>query len=59
MSIPEEAAPKLRGGMLPEEYRLVQIHFHWGASNAQGSEHTFGDDHFPFEVTTLSGPALG
>ncbi|XP_053670364.1 carbonic anhydrase-like [Anopheles nili] len=35
--------PTLAGGPLPlgEPYVLEQLHFHWGADNGRGSEHTF------------------
>lgn len=48
--VPEGVEPKIRGGMLPDSYRLAQIHFHWGPRNKYGSEHMFGHDHFPMEM---------
>ena len=30
----------LRGGQLSGDYQILQLHFHWGANDNQGSEHT-------------------
>ena len=30
----------LRGGQLTGDYQILQLHFHWGANDNQGSEHT-------------------
>ena len=30
----------LRGGQLMGDYQILQLHFHWGANDNQGSEHT-------------------
>ena len=30
----------LRGGPLSGDYQILQLHFHWGANDNQGSEHT-------------------
>ncbi|KAK0064973.1 carbonic anhydrase 2, partial [Biomphalaria pfeifferi] len=40
----------LRGGSLPDEYKLVQYHFHWGAQDSRGSEHLLDGKHFPMEL---------
>jgi hypothetical protein len=32
-------APKMFGGPLPAEYTLLQMHFHWGEQDTEGSEH--------------------
>ncbi|XP_041125446.1 carbonic anhydrase 5B, mitochondrial-like isoform X2 [Polyodon spathula] len=40
----------LSGGPLLNEYRLCQFHFHWGESNAVGSEHTIDGTLFPAEL---------
>jgi len=37
---PETGACVLRGGPLAGEYRLLQMHAHWGAEPGRGSEHT-------------------
>lgn len=35
---------------MENHYRLKQFHFHWGAANAWGSEHTVDDRAYPAEV---------
>lgn len=40
----------LSGGPLLNQYRLCQFHFHWGESNAVGSEHTIDGTLFPAEL---------
>ncbi|KAK1163391.1 carbonic anhydrase 5A, mitochondrial [Acipenser oxyrinchus oxyrinchus] len=40
----------LSGGPLLNQYRLCQFHFHWGESNAVGSEHTIDGILFPAEL---------
>ena len=30
----------LSGGQLQGDYQILQLHFHWGANDALGSEHT-------------------
>ena len=30
----------LSGGPLASDYQILQLHFHWGSDNTQGSEHT-------------------
>ncbi|KAI1904533.1 hypothetical protein AGOR_G00006620 [Albula goreensis] len=40
----------LSGGPLEDRYRLCQFHFHWGESNAWGSEHTVDRRVFPAEL---------
>uniref|UniRef100_H3CA26 Carbonic anhydrase n=2 Tax=Tetraodon nigroviridis TaxID=99883 RepID=H3CA26_TETNG len=40
----------LKGGPLQDKYRLCQFHFHWGESNAWGSEHTVDRRLFPSEL---------
>ncbi|KAJ3597094.1 hypothetical protein NHX12_003494 [Muraenolepis orangiensis] len=40
----------LKGGPLEDQYRLCQFHFHWGESNAWGSEHTVDRKLFPGEL---------
>lgn len=43
----------LKGGPLQDKFRLCQFHFHWGESNAWGSEHTVDRRLFPAEVRCL------
>uniref|UniRef100_A0A673YA63 Carbonic anhydrase n=1 Tax=Salmo trutta TaxID=8032 RepID=A0A673YA63_SALTR len=40
----------LKGGPLEDNFRLCQFHFHWGESNAWGSEHTVDRRLFPAEL---------
>lgn len=42
--------PGISGGPLENHYRLKQFHFHWGAVNEWGSEHTVEDHVYPAEV---------
>ena len=41
----------MKGGPLEDQFRLCQFHFHWGESNAWGSEHTVDRKLFPAEVS--------
>ena len=40
----------LWGGPLEQTYKLLQLHFHWGTKDSQGSEHTFNEKRFPMEM---------
>uniref|UniRef100_A0A452TR94 Carbonic anhydrase n=1 Tax=Ursus maritimus TaxID=29073 RepID=A0A452TR94_URSMA len=40
----------ISGGPLENHYRLKQCHFHWGAANERGSEHTVDDRVYPAEL---------
>ncbi|XP_049604677.1 carbonic anhydrase 1-like isoform X2 [Syngnathus scovelli] len=40
----------LTGGPVSEIYRLKQFHFHWGASDDKGSEHTVSGNKYPAEL---------
>ncbi|XP_070253869.1 carbonic anhydrase 5A, mitochondrial [Myotis yumanensis] len=40
----------ISGGPLENHYRLKQFHFHWGAVNEWGSEHTVEDHVYPAEL---------
>uniref|UniRef100_H9GJZ2 Alpha-carbonic anhydrase domain-containing protein n=1 Tax=Anolis carolinensis TaxID=28377 RepID=H9GJZ2_ANOCA len=40
----------ITGGPLENNYRLKQFHFHWGAINEWGSEHTIDCKVFPAEL---------
>ena len=57
-----DAACMLRGGPLAGEYRLLQMHAHWGAERGRGSEHTLegrsleGELHLVFYNTFYSSP---
>ncbi|KAG8508850.1 Carbonic anhydrase 5B, mitochondrial [Galemys pyrenaicus] len=40
----------IKGGPLGHKYRLKQFHFHWGAIDAWGSEHTVDSKCYPAEL---------
>ena len=40
-------------GLPPGEYTLLNIHFHWGNSDTEGSEYTVNGKAYPAEVITL------
>merc|ERR1711913_223676 len=40
----------LSGGNLTGEYQILQLHFHWGADDTKGSEHTLDGKMFPLEL---------
>jgi len=40
----------LSGGQLSANYQILQLHFHWGANDAQGSEHTVDGKKYPLEL---------
>ncbi|XP_053436367.1 carbonic anhydrase 5B, mitochondrial isoform X2 [Nycticebus coucang] len=40
----------IKGGPLEHKYRLKQFHFHWGAIDAWGSEHTVDSKCYPAEL---------
>lgn len=40
----------LEGGPLETQFRIENFHFHWGADNSCGSEHTLEGKAFPAEV---------
>ncbi|XP_021065618.1 carbonic anhydrase 15 isoform X2 [Mus pahari] len=43
--------PAIRGAGLPSpEYRLLQLHFHWGSPGHQGSEHSLDEKHGSMEM---------
>lgn len=37
-------------GEYNEDYKVEQLHFHWGQSNAVGSEHLMKGKSYPLEV---------
>lgn len=41
---------KLSHGQLPNQYKLAELHFHWGSTNQQGSEHSINGQTFPMEM---------
>uniref|UniRef100_W5N560 Carbonic anhydrase n=1 Tax=Lepisosteus oculatus TaxID=7918 RepID=W5N560_LEPOC len=46
----ENDSSTLQGGPISGVYRLRQFHFHWGASNERGSEHTVGGVKYAAEL---------
>nr|WLG17491.1 alpha-carbonic anhydrase [Haliotis discus hannai] len=44
------ASVKVSGGGLTGDYNTAQLHFHWGKTDAVGSEHTVGGKRFPMEM---------
>jgi len=40
----------LSGADLPEDYQILQLHFHWGKTDARGSEHTLNGVEYPLEL---------
>ena len=40
----------MSGGPLDHAYQLEQLHFHWGAEDSRGSEHTVDGRRFPMEM---------
>lgn len=42
--------PTLFGGPLREKYTLIGGHFHWGANDCMGSEHTINGIRFPIDL---------
>ncbi|XP_045844393.1 carbonic anhydrase 5A, mitochondrial isoform X6 [Meles meles] len=42
--------PGISGGPLENHYRLKQFHFHWGATDERGSEHTVDGRAYPAEL---------
>jgi len=42
---------RVLGGALEDNYRVGGVHFHWGNSDAVGSEHKVDGHPFPLEVS--------
>ena len=42
-TLPEDVG-LLTGGPLEGEYKILQLHFHWGATDSLGSEHTLAGE---------------
>jgi len=40
----------LSGGPLEGDYKIRQLHFHWGKDDSRGSEHTVDSREFPLEL---------
>ncbi|XP_072518412.1 carbonic anhydrase IV c [Salminus brasiliensis] len=41
---------RISGGGLPDTYKAVQFHIHWGSNCGPGSEHTVDGEQYPMEV---------
>ena len=46
----ENAELYIEEGSLGSLFKVAQLHFHWGSSDNNGSEHTINDKQFPLEV---------
>lgn len=53
--VPLVSFPGICGGPLENHYRLKQFHFHWGATDERGSEHTVDGRVYPAEVGRCAG----
>ncbi|GAU92027.1 hypothetical protein RvY_04176 [Ramazzottius varieornatus] len=42
--------PQLQGGALVDKYEVVQLHFHWGEEDFEGSEHRVDGHQYPLEL---------
>ncbi|XP_074527556.1 carbonic anhydrase 4a [Halichoeres trimaculatus] len=40
----------ISGGGLPDTYKAVQFHLHWGSNGGPGSEHTIDGEQYPMEL---------
>ncbi|GCB73919.1 carbonic anhydrase 4a [Scyliorhinus torazame] len=40
----------IKGGNLPNTYKAIQFHFHWGTNSLPGSEHTIDGKRYPMEL---------
>ena len=49
-SLTSNTIVRLFGGLLPNDYFLKQLHFHFGCENKKGSEHRIDGQSFPMEV---------
>merc|ERR1711892_552275 len=48
-TLPEDVGV-LSGGPLDGDYQILQLHYHWGADDSKGSEHTLDGKQFPLEM---------
>jgi len=49
-----EGQVNIVGGSLGEAYRIIQLHFHWGSEDDQGSEHKINGKAYPLEMHMVS-----
>jgi len=47
---PENRLPYIKDGGLTSTFILAQLHFHWGADDSQGSEHTLKSKKYAAEI---------
>ena len=40
----------LSGGPLSSNYKVLQLHFHWGSDDTKGSEHHYDGRAYPMEL---------
>ncbi|XP_067866415.1 carbonic anhydrase 4a isoform X2 [Heterodontus francisci] len=40
----------IKGGDLPNTYKAIQLHYHWGTVSEPGSEHTIDGKQYPMEL---------
>jgi len=40
----------LNGGPLGSDYKVLQLHFHWGSDRTKGSEHVYDGQAYPMEM---------
>jgi len=45
----------MREGGLTDNYKAVQMDFHWGHDERAGSEHAINDTYYPMEVSNIKG----
>ncbi|KAK3893617.1 hypothetical protein Pcinc_002570, partial [Petrolisthes cinctipes] len=50
VEIEQDPVPTLVGGDLGHAYTFLQFHFHWGADDTRGSEHTVDGKVYPAEL---------
>ena len=50
LNAPSNFVAQISGGGLNGTYQFAQLHFHWGDTKEQGSEHTMNGQAYPLEV---------
>lgn len=45
-----QVRPYVTAGPLDGKYVFSQLHFHWGSTDTEGSEHTVDGQHYPLEM---------
>ena len=49
-NISEEDKPSIQGGGLSDVFIYEQLHFHWGTTDDEGSEHTINSESYSNEM---------